>query len=136
MPVPFSGGCRCGAVRYECNAEPAQVAHCHCRDCQYAAGGGYSTIVIVPTDSLRITGAVEGYEDPGDSGKVVRRQFCPTCGTPVFSEPEIAPGIKVIKAGSLDDPSWLVPQAHVYVASAQPWGIPSDALPRFDKMPA
>ncbi len=135
MTAPFSGGCRCGAVRYECTAEPVQVAHCHCRDCQYAAGGGYSTIAIVPKDALSVTGEVKGYELEGDSGNIVRRQFCPTCGTPVFSEPEIAPGIKVIKAATLDDPSWLEPQAHVYVASAQPWGIPSDDLPRFDKMP-
>lgn len=135
MTVPFAGGCRCGAVRYECSAEPVQVAHCHCRDCQYSSGGAYSTIAMVPGDALRVTGELRGYEVPGDSGNVVRRQFCPTCGTPVFSGPEVVPALKVIKAASLDDPGWLEPTAHVYLASAQPWGIPGDDLPRFDRMP-
>lgn len=135
MPAPFAGGCRCGAVRYECSAEPLQVAHCHCRDCQYASGGGYSTIVIVPRESIALTGELRGYEDTGDSGRVVRRRFCPTCGTPVLSEVEIAPQLGVIKAATLDDPSWLEPERHVYLASAQPWGVPAPDLPRFDKMP-
>lgn len=135
MPAPFEGGCRCGAVRYTCNAEPAQIAHCHCRACQYASGGGYSTVVIVPAKALQRSGEVRGYKEAGESGKAVRRQFCPQCGTPLFSRLETAPGVVVLKAASLDDPGWLKPQAHIYCESAQPWSIPETQPPKFEKMP-
>ena len=136
MPVPFEGGCRCGAVRYVCNSEPAMTAHCHCRDCQYSSGGPQATIVMVPEDSVTITGAVKGYTLTGDSGSSVTRQFCPECGTPVFSKPEVVVGVVVIKAASLDDPSWLTPSMHIYTDSAQPWTDLSDDLPKFGASPS
>lgn len=135
MPVPFEGGCRCGAIRYVCSAEPVMTAHCHCRDCQYSAGGPYATILMVPDSSVAITGEVKGYSVMGDSGSPVTRQFCPECGTPVFSKPEVVEGMLVIKASSLDDPSWLKPTMHIYTDSAQPWVEISDEILNFGTSP-
>lgn len=50
MPLPFSGGCFCGRVRYECDAEPRIAFNCHCRDCQYATGSAYAAVLMVPTE--------------------------------------------------------------------------------------
>ena len=59
MSTAINGGCLCGAVRYECNAEPLFTGNCHCRDCQRASGGAYSPAMGVPTDALKITGEVK-----------------------------------------------------------------------------
>ena len=56
MSAPFTGGCRCGNVRYECTAEPIATLHCHCRDCQYASGGAFATVLLVPAAALRRVG--------------------------------------------------------------------------------
>ena len=135
MVAPFSGGCRCGAVRYEVSAEPVAVMDCHCRDCQYASGGSHSTAVVVPAATFHLTqGTPVRYASKGDSGNEVARNFCGVCGSPLFSEP---PGgaIMVVKAGSLDDPSWLKVGGALYTSSAQPWAHIDDTKMKFEKMP-
>ena len=54
MKVPFLGGCVCGAIRYECSAEPIEMFQCHCRDCQRASGGPFSCVVVVPAQSFKL----------------------------------------------------------------------------------
>jgi hypothetical protein len=135
MVAPFQGGCLCGAVRYEVSAEPFAVMNCHCRDCQYTSGGAFSTVAVVPAAAFKLTkGTPRRFTVKGDSGKEVTRSFCDTCGTPVFSEP---PGgaIMVVKAGTLDDPSWLKMGGALYTKSAQPWAHIDPNLPAFEKMP-
>ena len=135
MASEFSGGCRCGQIRYTCSAEPMFTGHCHCRDCQYASGGAYSTIVGVATDALALAGELAGYTVDTDSGNQVTRRFCPTCGTPILSELSASPAMTVLKAASLDDPSWLTPAMHIWTASGQPWAETSPDSPKFAKDP-
>ena len=135
MPSEFSGGCRCGKVRYQCSAEPMFTGHCHCRDCQYASGGAYSTILAVATAALELTGALEGYTVDADTGNKVTRKFCPSCGTPVLSELSVNTAMMVLKAGTLDDPSWLKPSMHIWTASGQPWAETSPELPKAERNP-
>jgi len=135
MVAPFEGGCRCGAVRYAVAAEPIAVMDCHCRDCQYASGGACTTAVVVPAAAFRLSkGTPRRYTVQGDSGREVTRGFCETCGAPLFSEP---PGgvMVVVKAGSLDDPSWLVVRGAIYTKSAQPWAHIDPAKMVFEGMP-
>lgn len=135
MVAPFQGGCRCGAVRYEVSAEPFAVMNCHCRDCQYASGGGFTTAVVVPKPAFKLTkGTPKRHTVKGDSGKDIARSFCGDCGSPLFSEPPDAP-IWVVKAGSLDDPSWLKMSGALYTNSAQPWAHIDASLMAFEKMP-
>src|SRR6266508_1325480 len=85
MPVPFFGGCACGATRYECSAEPLYMGNCHCRDCQRATGSAYFAAVGVAASAFRLTsGAPQYYEKSADSGNMMRRAFCPRCGSPLF----------------------------------------------------
>ncbi|MBV9044244.1 MAG: GFA family protein [Alphaproteobacteria bacterium] len=135
MVAPFQGGCRCGAIRYEVSAEPMATMNCHCRDCQYASGTGFSTVAVVPAAAFKLTkGEPRRFTVKGDSGQDITRCFCEVCGTPLFSEP---PGgqIMVVKAGSLDDPSWLKIGGALYTKSAQPWAhIDPNGL-KFERMP-
>ncbi len=134
MADSVQGGCRCGAVRYTSDAQPTFSAHCHCRDCQYSSGTGYATLFIVPAAAFNIEGEVRGYAVQSDSGNEVTRSFCPTCGTPVFSELAANPGIVAVKAATLDNPSIVSPQMHIWTASAQPWAETGE-LPTFEKSP-
>jgi hypothetical protein len=134
-PMAFQGGCACKAVRYEVSADPMAVMNCHCRACQYASGGAYTTAVVVPRGTLTVTkGAPKAYASAGDSGGTVVRMFCGDCGSPLFSEPEAGP-FQVVKAASLDDPGKLTVGGALYVSEAQPWAHIDPAKPAFEKMP-
>jgi len=135
MARSFTGGCSCGAVRYECSIEPRFTANCHCRDCQRASGSGFVSVLGVPRDALKITGEVKYFNVKGDSGNLVSRGFCPNCGSRLFARPEAAPTMIGIMAGSLDDPGWYRPAMDFYTDSAQPWAFMDPALPKFPKMP-
>lgn len=130
----FTGGCLCGAIRYECSADPSGVVYCHCRNCQVTSGGAFSSNVMVPPDSLTITsGALTRYEDTAESGNTVSREFCNQCGSALVSRP--GPHMLVIKAGSLDDPSGLKPFMSIWEGSAQPWALKCEGIPSFEKNP-
>ena len=136
MATPFTGGCMCGAVRYESSAEPVMTANCHCRDCQRATGSAYFAAVGVSAAVFRLTTGVPAYyEKLADSGSRMRRAFCPQCGSPVFLTNSARPDWIVLYAASLDDPSWVRPALDIYTASAQPWDHMDPALPKFPQMP-
>ena len=135
MATPFTGGCRCGAIRYECSAEPLMTGNCHCRDCQQVSGSAFLANLAVPKDALTLTGEVKYYKVKADSGNTVSHGFCPTCGAPVVAKNSGMPALMFLRAGNLDDPSWFRPAIDVYTASAQPWDHMNPDLPKFPKMP-
>lgn len=135
MPRKISGGCRCGAVRYETAAEPLFTVNCFCNDCQKFYGGDKSNAVAFPRESLKVTGDVTYFEVTGGSGHPVNRGFCPTCGTPLFGLPDMAPHLISVTAGSLDDSSWFRPAMNVYTCRAQPWAQMVEGIPSFEKLP-
>jgi hypothetical protein len=83
--MTITSGCRCGAVRYSIEAEAITARHCWCRDCQYIAGSG-TVNVFFPTEAVKVQGALSDYTNHAASGNLMHRQFCPTCGTPVFTQ--------------------------------------------------
>jgi hypothetical protein len=136
MPTSFSGGCACGAVRYECASEPLFMGNCHCRDCQRATGSAYFAAVSVSEPAFRLTtGTPSVYEKQADSGNTMRRMFCSQCGSPVFLTNSSRPNLVVLYAASVDDPSWVRPVRDIYTESAQPWDYMNPALAKFPKMP-
>lgn len=132
----MSGGCLCGAIRYSAEAKPAFTAVCHCRNCQKQTGTAASVIVGLPAGSLSIVGPIKTFDDTGDSGKSVRRQFCPECGSPIITDVEAMPGLTFLKAGTLDDTSWLKPVMEIYCDSAQSWVPHVPDAQRLPKGPA
>lgn len=130
------GGCLCGGVRYEADAEPVLTAVCHCRQCQKQTSSAFSVLVALPKGSLRTEGrALAAFEDVGESGYPNVRRFCPECGSPIMSEVAATPDLEWLKAGTLDDPSWLRPQMNMWCDSAQPWVSMDEAIPAFEGNP-
>lgn len=131
----MDGGCLCGKVRYSVTAEPVVTAVCHCKHCQKQSGTSFSVVVGVPSADLSITGALKTFQDRGESGKPVRRSFCPDCGSPITSVLDAVPGVSFIKAGTFDDATWLNPTMEVWCRSAQPWVKLSVKTKKFSKGP-
>jgi hypothetical protein len=126
----ITGGCLCGSVRYTSEAEPALVAVCHCPTCQKNTGSAFSLNIAIPTDAVTITGGTHAtYEDrSGASGNPFFRTFCSRCGSPISGSGQAYPGLTFIKAGTLDDPSWVKPGVHMWCSAKQPWVMIEDGV--------
>lgn len=105
----LSGQCLCGAVRYTSAGSPQFVFLCHCRDCQHAGGSLAHFGVMVPEAGFSRIGEVRSYAKTSDSGRQITREFCPTCGSGIDHRLEVAPGMVVIKGGTLDNPAAVAP---------------------------
>ncbi len=137
MTTPFTGGCACGAIRYECSAEPAMSFNCHCRDCQRASGSAYYPAVVVPTPAFSLTKGTLKYNSiQADSGHMKHYGFCPECGSPVGGTSDESPDTVFIAVGSLDDPSWFRPTTDFWTRSAHPWDYMNPALRKFATQPS
>ena len=118
-----TGSCLCGAVQYSTKAEPKMVAICHCLDCQRQSGGAFSVNVLVPIDEAEMTGeSLAQYVVDGDTGTSVVRNFCNNCGSPLSTELPAFGNLAAIKAGTLDDSSWVKPTIQIWCDNSQPWG--------------
>ena len=138
MKLPFTGGCSCGAIRYECSAEPTMMFKCHCRDCQQVTGGGFAPAVIVPSEAFRITrGHLRYHFTSSASGGKHKRGFCSECGSRITGgESDKQPtGFVGVTAGSLDNPSEFQPQMDIFVLDAQPWDQMDPGIPKFERYP-
>ena len=127
-PKPLTGRCLCGGVTYTVDAEPVAQAVCHCTDCQRQTGNPFSVLVVVPRDAFQVEGdTLASFTTIGeDHGGDTERKFCSACGAPIFSFAATMPEMVFLKAGSLDDASWLEPAIEAWTSSAQPWA------PRFE----
>jgi hypothetical protein len=134
METILRGGCLCGAVRYEYAGQPGPSSYCHCDDCKRATGGPYTVGVLSRADKLRLVrGQVKGYTTKGDSGKNITRQFCPECGSPLFTRAEKCPEFVFIKAGSLDEPALIKPGCQTWTERAVAWAAIDPSLPSYPK---
>jgi hypothetical protein len=102
--MTITGGCLCGAVRYRIEAEPLFIRHCWCRDCQYIGAGGGTVNVFFPSEAVKVEGALAEHASPAASGNLMHRRYCPSCGTPVFTQTEALLQFLGVRAGTLDDP--------------------------------
>lgn len=128
------GGCLCGSIRYTIDGDPAAAMVCHCTHCQKQSGSAFSTILGASEPQVSITGDPASYADSGESGRSVERLFCGTCGSPLFSRVEAAPGMIWVKAGTLDDTAAFTPSAHIWARSKQCW-VETGDIPAFDTNP-
>lgn len=131
-----SGGCQCGAVRYEVSARPLQVYVCHCRECQRQSASAFGISVIVPAQTLRLTeGSPRIWSRPTDSGRTLECAFCPACGTRLWHQGRGAGKTVSIKGGSLDEPVDLREAVHIWTARALPGVVIPDGSVRFPGEP-
>ncbi|MFO1060281.1 MAG: GFA family protein [Dongiaceae bacterium] len=127
--VEHAGGCGCGAVRYVLRGAPMIVHCCHCHDCQRQTGSAFVINALYETDRIGLlSGAPEPSAMPTDSGRPHDIHRCPRCGTAVWSDYGRRPALRFVRVGTLDAPSALPPDVHIYTRSKLPWvGLPPGA---------
>ncbi|KAJ5614380.1 hypothetical protein N7528_008034 [Penicillium herquei] len=102
--MAITGSCMCGSIHYSADVDKYLSALCHCTDCQKWSGGAFTANAVVPRTSVKVTkGTPSSYDAVGNSGKVNKHFFCPTCGSGLYTELEVMPDMTCIKAGSLDN---------------------------------
>ncbi|MGA0600218.1 GFA family protein [Caulobacter sp. KR2-114] len=129
----LEGGCRCGRIRYVAEGEPVAGIACHCRDCQYVAGGGPNLSLVFPAAGFRLTaGEARVYRAKPTSGGSF---FCTDCGVHLFSRPDSRDDLVAVKVGGLDDRSDFKVQADLWMDSAPPWHQPHAGAAQFGGNP-
>jgi hypothetical protein len=132
---PYEGGCLCGAVRYRLNAKPLTMTACHCDACKKMSGGTNLFVITVPRDSFEhLQGDVQRFRRTAESGNQSDVVRCATCGTRMWHEPQAFP-VMTIAAGTLDDPSWVVPATHIWIEKALPAALMQDDAVKFTGQP-
>ena len=134
----LTGKCLCGSIEYSSDAEPIFSIICHCDDCQRQTGTAFSMTVGVPKASMKINNEDKLKEFIGESasGNKVRRKFCPDCGSPIISMIAMAPDMYMIKAGTLDDSSWVRIDSNFFTKSANNWNKPDESIKCFEGNPS
>jgi len=137
MKLPQTGGCLCGKIRYEITEAPQLVYTCHCVDCQRLTNSAFSMGIVVPDTAFRLMGfEPRQLQRTADSGRVNTRLVCPECGSWVCGASSSDDRLRRVRAGTLDDTSWLRPTAHFWARSKQPWITLPEGDQIFETQPA
>ena len=134
----MTGGCSCGAIRYEIASFPLLLYTCNCTDCQTRSGSAFALNMPVPADAFRILqGEPKAWRSTSPTGVPVISWFCGDCGTRLYGERAGRSDRVNVRAGTLDDTSWLVPAAHFFTRrqSAQAWVQPVAGASCFETQP-
>jgi hypothetical protein len=122
MPSSLEGRCACGAVRYRLTSAPMFVHCCHCLDCQRQTGSAFVLNAIIEADRIvLVTGEPRPVAVPTDSGRPHDIYRCPACQTAMWSDYGRRPNYRFVRIGTLDDPTALTPDVHIFTRSKQPW---------------
>lgn len=134
--IPYMGRCLCGQVRYRVTEAPMTLYACHCTDCQKRSGGAFGLSLWVHQAAVEVTaGEAVLVSAPAPDGRMRHYRICQRCATRLWSEPQ-SRDVAVIRAGTLDDTSWLRPVAHLWARSAQPWFTFPGGVARYETQPA
>lgn len=132
--MQVTGRCHCGKVSYEAELDPANVAICHCSDCQMLSGSPYRVSVRVPADTFRmLSGQVKAYIKTAESGAKRAHSFCPDCGTPVHSSDVTNPKTYSLRVGCLDKRAELPPRRQIWCKSSMPWSRDLTPIPASER---
>lgn len=134
--MTHTGGCFCGQVRYTIDAEPTVAVTCWCRDCQYIASGSGTNNVCFPEEAVTFEGEITEIEKTAYSGNIVRRGFCPKCGSQLYARNIKPAGMLIrIRAGTLDNTELMAPQFVAWTDSAPKWALLDPDIPHFPRQP-
>jgi len=132
----YTGGCLCGALRYEAEGEPMYSGHCYCADCRKASGSGFIPFMGFRSSAVRFTGQSRTFTSKAASGGDAVRNYCPICGSLVFGGRVGQDSSHTIYAGSLDDPSAFRPKIAIFTRGRPDWAIIPPNLTPFAGMPS
>ena len=129
----FEGGCACGAVRYRLKTGPMFVNCCHCHDCQRQVGSAFAINALIETDRIEMLSGEPGPVGvPTDSGGIHDIYRCPTSQTALWSDYGGRAAMRFVRVATLDDPTVMPPDVHIFTRSKLPWvGLPAD-VPAFE----
>lgn len=130
-----TGGCLCGAVRYEAEGEPLYMGYCYCADCRKASGSGFIPFMGFLRSAVKFSGQPLSYRSKSVKGTDAVRNFCAVCGGLVFGGEVGSSDSFTIYAGSLDDPSCFHPTVAIFAAGRPPWALVPPGLTVFEAMP-
>jgi hypothetical protein len=128
--MSIHGGCACGAVRFESAAAPLTVRVCWCRVCQYLGAGSGTVNAMFRTEGFAVQGKTASHKFVADSGNVIHREFCPVCGTSLFSRAEVRPQMVGVRVGALDDPEQARPEMTIWTSAAPSWACFAADIPQ------
>ena len=132
MSVQHEGGCACGAVRYRLSSEPLFTHCCHCLNCQRQTGSAFAINVLIEADRLELlAGDAEPVDVPRDDGSKQRIFRCPICRVAIYSEYG-RPEVRFVRGGTLDRPSSVTPDVHIFTKSKLSWIALPDSVPAFE----
>ena len=136
MDQQQTGRCQCGEITYSLKKDrEISGHHCHCKDCQRTTGSGKATILFIAKKYVDLNGELKYFESKGSSGSHVRRGFCPNCGSGVLSYSKELPRILFVKAGTLDDSTWVKIDSNFFTKSANAWDSADESIKCFDGNP-
>lgn len=122
MSSSLEGRCACDAVRYRLASAPMFVHCCHCLDCQRQTGSAFVLNAIIEADRIvLVAGDPRPVTVPTDSGRPHDIYRCPACQTSMWSDYGRRPNYRFVRIGTLNDPTALVPDVHIFTRSKQPW---------------
>ena len=131
----YTGGCLCGAVRYEAEGSPSFAGLCYCADCRKASGSGFIPFMGFASTAVRFSGETRQFRSKSFRGTDAVRNFCPVCGGLVFGGEVGKDTSHTIYAGSLDDPTLFHPTIAIFVRDRPAWVVISPDLKQFDALP-
>jgi hypothetical protein len=136
LSAPYPAKCLCGAVQFRVTEEPLTLYACHCTDCQKRSGSAFGLSMWVPRAAIEVTAGETALQVlKGADGRGRPGRMCAQCGARLWSEPEKRATLAVVRAGTLDDTSWLRPIAHIWTRSAQPWFALPEGVPTYATQP-
>jgi hypothetical protein len=132
MGAQRDGGCACGAVRYRLASEPMFVHCCHCLNCQRQTGSAFVVNLLIEADRIEVlAGTPHAVDVPRDDGSAQRIFRCPACQVAVFSEYG-RKEVRFVRGGTLDDPTGITPDVHIFTRSKVGWVALPEGAPAFD----
>jgi hypothetical protein len=133
VSFPCEGGCSCGGVRYRVESEPLFTHCCHCLNCQRQTGSAFVINLLIEADRVKVlTGAPEPVEVPRDDRSTQTIYRCPRCQIAAFSRYS-RPDVLFVRGGTLDDPSAVAPDVHIYTRSKLGWLALPESVPAFEE---
>ena len=128
--LPLTGGCGCGAVRFEVDAPLVSASYCHCTRCQRRTGTAASASARTRPGTFRLVAGSDQVRTWAPEGGF-EKAFCGLCGSALFSRDPGNPETIGVRLGAFDGDPGIRPQWHQFVAYAAPWEpLPDDGLPR------
>jgi hypothetical protein len=121
--MKIDGGCHCGKVAYEAEADPDKAGICHCTDCQALSGSPYVAFIPVAAEDFKLRGQPKIYVKTAASGNRRAQAFCPDCGSRLWASAETDPRVFNLRLGGVRQRAQLPPKSQLWCGSALPWSM-------------